>query len=529
MVVFWNSTSSYLYDITHFEIMLTEEKIWNKTYHHRIESCDVCTTHNLSVPRYFRSSSFVIIKITAVDRNNTRSKTGVYTASSYPPPVNWLNENVSYTSDYSTITVDVKILNTVQKLSSKFLFILIKEEEPSNEDIENVQKLEQKLQTKFYENFKTRIAGIINLTGEDILNLTYQIGNSTYPQLSKGIYHFSEIEHNNKKLKKSSCYNITILPINEFGEKCEFKRYSSKMCTKKKVSNHLPDKRKEWQMHKSIWMIPLILSFSVAIVIFALYKISHSKNRRETLQILVSDVLSTSNVNTAMSNVDGQIGSAISLAVNDYEEIQENDMEGTESIEKYFKKVETKCFEAYVERSLKTTLLQTQHEMFAKGLVYPHEVGMSNENRMKNRYNNLIAYDHSRVKLNIKRETGSSDYINANYINDDNDQKVYIATQGPLPQTVADFWRMIWQERVKSIVMLANIYEDGKKRVEKYWPDEREKKIYGNICIRFRSVELFADYEYRIFSVTCDGEMRQVHQIHFTSGRDMEFLYIHML
>ncbi|RCN45552.1 Protein-tyrosine phosphatase [Ancylostoma caninum] len=90
-------------------------------------------------------------------------------------------------------------------------------------------------------------------------------------------------------------------------------------------------------------------------------------------------------------------------------------------------------------------------------------------NPQKNRYKDVFSTDETRVVLSWP--PGENDYIHANWVCGSDVPKKFICTQAPTRNTVEDFWRMIWQERCKSIVMLCNIMECGRKKCEQYWPE----------------------------------------------------------
>ncbi|XP_057193366.1 receptor-type tyrosine-protein phosphatase T isoform X15 [Triplophysa rosa] len=161
-----------------------------------------------------------------------------------------------------------------------------------------------------------------------------------------------------------------------------------------------------------------------------------------------------------------------------------------------------------------------EYEGLAEGQTAPWETAKKDENRNKNRYGNIIAYEHTRVRLQPLEGDPHSDYINANYIDGYHRQRHYIATQGPMQETVRDFWRMIWQENSASIVMVTNLVEVGRVKCVRYWPDETE--VYGDIKVTLIETEPLAEYVIRTFTVQKKGhhEMREIRQFHFTSWPD---------
>ncbi|XP_062418961.1 receptor-type tyrosine-protein phosphatase eta [Pungitius pungitius] len=142
------------------------------------------------------------------------------------------------------------------------------------------------------------------------------------------------------------------------------------------------------------------------------------------------------------------------------------------------------------------------------------------ENKPKNRYNNVLPYDSSRVKLSIIHGSPYEDYINANYMPGYNSRKEYIAAQGPLPATVREFWRMIWEKNVQTLVMLTRCNEQGRVKCEQYW--DHGTKHFDNITVTTSSEIKLDDWTIRDFDVknVKTAETRSVRHFHFTAWPD---------
>ncbi|KAM9800538.1 receptor-type tyrosine-protein phosphatase T isoform 7-T8 [Syngnathus typhle] len=164
-----------------------------------------------------------------------------------------------------------------------------------------------------------------------------------------------------------------------------------------------------------------------------------------------------------------------------------------------------------------------EYEALAEGQTAPWETAKKDDNRIKNRYGNIIAYpsdDHTRVRLQPLDGEPLSDYINANFIDGYHRPRHYIATQGPMQETVRDFWRMVWQENSASIVMVTNLVEVGRVKCVRYWPDETE--VYGDVKVTLVETDPLAEYIVRTFTMQKKGhhELRELRQFHFTSWPD---------
>uniref|UniRef100_A0A3P8P794 protein-tyrosine-phosphatase n=1 Tax=Astatotilapia calliptera TaxID=8154 RepID=A0A3P8P794_ASTCA len=145
------------------------------------------------------------------------------------------------------------------------------------------------------------------------------------------------------------------------------------------------------------------------------------------------------------------------------------------------------------------------------------------ENRGKNRYNNILPYDSTRVKLSYLEDDPCSDYINASYIPGNNYRREYIATQGPLPGTKDDFWRMVWEHGVYNIIMVTQCVEKGRVKCDQYWPADREPLYYGDLVIQMLSESVLPEWTIREFKITSESNCsypRVLRHFHYTVWPD---------
>uniref|UniRef100_A0A8C4WM82 Receptor-type tyrosine-protein phosphatase eta n=1 Tax=Gopherus evgoodei TaxID=1825980 RepID=A0A8C4WM82_9SAUR len=182
-----------------------------------------------------------------------------------------------------------------------------------------------------------------------------------------------------------------------------------------------------------------------------------------------------------------------------------------ENFESYFKKQQADSNCGFAEEYEDSGRVGINQPKFAAELT---------ENRRKNRYNNVLPYDISRVKLSIQNHP-TDDYINANYMPGYNSKKEFIAAQGPLHNTVQDFWRMIWEKNIYAVVMLTKCVEQGRTKCEEYWPD-KGSNYYDDITVTLVSECVLPEWTIRDFTVEGSDatESHSVRQFHFTSWPD---------
>ncbi|KAE8631109.1 hypothetical protein XENTR_v10001084 [Xenopus tropicalis] len=150
----------------------------------------------------------------------------------------------------------------------------------------------------------------------------------------------------------------------------------------------------------------------------------------------------------------------------------------------------------HVKRMKKRGIFQEYEEIRKDPPVGSFDISKKSHNQAKNRYSDVLCLDLSRVKLGLVGTDETTDYINASFMDDYKRKNAYIATQGPLPKTFDDFWRMVWEQRVLIIVMTTRVIERGRIKCGQYWPLEAGRgEDTGHFIIRNIHIDLFQDFK----------------------------------
>ncbi|KAI9555380.1 hypothetical protein GHT06_017895 [Daphnia sinensis] len=148
-------------------------------------------------------------------------------------------------------------------------------------------------------------------------------------------------------------------------------------------------------------------------------------------------------------------------------------------------------------------------------------IALLSTNTIKNRYINILPYEHTRVPLSLLPNSPDSDYINASYVLGFNGPKEYIATQGPKTCTIGDFWRMIWEQNVHIIIMVTGLEERGKPKCDRYWPEDAETPL---VCDSLSISQLdemdFENYTVRSLEIKLSEKSRTVKQAYLKGWPD---------
>lgn len=143
-------------------------------------------------------------------------------------------------------------------------------------------------------------------------------------------------------------------------------------------------------------------------------------------------------------------------------------------------------------------------------------------NRPKNRYKDIVPFDHNRVMLPTLPGVPGSDYMNGNYIKGADGNTAYIALQGPLPRTVDDFWRLIASHRCQIVIMVCREIEMGKLKCKRYWPMSKDEKMsFAGMQISLISEEDIAEgFVIRTMQMKSLKDEMTVTQLQYTAWPD---------
>ncbi|XP_030845691.1 receptor-type tyrosine-protein phosphatase alpha [Strongylocentrotus purpuratus] len=178
-------------------------------------------------------------------------------------------------------------------------------------------------------------------------------------------------------------------------------------------------------------------------------------------------------------------------------------------------------FPAFVNKNRHTALFSEEFHDLPGPNIYPQTVAQEEINFTKNRYKNILPYDSARVKLEVIDNNPHSDYFNASYIPSFDNDKAYIASQGPNNASTDDFWRMVWQENVTTIAMVTKLKEGDKIKCGKYWPKIPGDSVkFGNIKVELVSLEACTGGIKRKMTMIKGDDYRTVTQFHFTEWPD---------
>ncbi|XP_028302170.1 tyrosine-protein phosphatase non-receptor type 9 isoform X2 [Gouania willdenowi] len=179
----------------------------------------------------------------------------------------------------------------------------------------------------------------------------------------------------------------------------------------------------------------------------------------------------------------------------------------------------------YVKQQKKKGIYQEYEEIRKEPPAGNFDNSKKLANQMKNRYSDVLCLDHSRVRLCqlSDDEDETSDYINASFMDGYKKNNAYIATQGPLPKTFGDFWRMVWEQMVLIIVMTTRVVERGRVKCGQYWPlEEGRTEQYGYFLVKNTQMQLFQDFKLSHLELynTQSGERREVYHYLYVSWPD---------
>lgn len=177
-----------------------------------------------------------------------------------------------------------------------------------------------------------------------------------------------------------------------------------------------------------------------------------------------------------------------------------------------------------VQQQASSQILFQQFDLLSKVIEErkAFAVATSEENKNKNRYDFVLPYDSNRVILSPIAGKPVNTYINGSFVSGFDLDEHFIVTQDPLENTVGDFWRMIYEQDVTTLVMLSEL-GSGDNLCMRYWPEEDEESTHEMIRVKLLSSESYPKFSSRVFQITNSktGDSRQVTQFQYIGWSGM--------
>eukprot|EP00056_Hartaetosiga_gracilis_P011327 m.170240 g.170240 ORF g.170240 m.170240 type:complete len:1259 (+) comp13487_c7_seq1:79-3855(+) len=205
-----------------------------------------------------------------------------------------------------------------------------------------------------------------------------------------------------------------------------------------------------------------------------------------------------------------------------------DDVEDTEGNTSNYKRRDSYVLERgkYFDRAntiLRRKLIKGSYQTIPRGrLEDPHgfscRVGRFDENKLRNRYRDIIPFDDTRVVL----KDAPNDYFNGSHIQFKAGEKDfnYIACQGPKPNTADHFWKVVWDNGVRIVVMVTNLTEGGRSKCFQYWPEEKESQAFGDYEVTTNAVLDRPGFVIRDFHIRYNKSKRRMFQFQFLGWPD---------
>ncbi|XP_057298929.1 uncharacterized protein LOC130629666 isoform X1 [Hydractinia symbiolongicarpus] len=268
----------------------------------------------------------------------------------------------------------------------------------------------------------------------------------------------------------------------------------------------------------SVVVVCIIVIILAALFIIRIRRHNNVRGKREHQDL---SILSDSERSTGMVEM-GEVNLSADMDEKASDTILDRKPPTSVELDARYPPVNVVDFPIYWERLKKDShdALTQEYKDLNSGQQYRWTIANKSELKPKNRYANIVAYDHSRVRLKKPLADGS-DYINASHIHGYSTPNMYIASQGPNKASIVDFWQMVWEQDVPVIVMATNLVERSKRKCEQYWPTSGTQQ-YGDMQVTLTFTDSFTDVVVRSFSLKKAGskEIRDVQQYHYMSWPD---------